>query len=471
MPSRAAAPVRSELLPALGPWSATALVVGAVIGSGIFFKPALIAQQLDGQLGWILGLWAVCGLVNLCGALAMAELAGMYPRAGGTYLFLREAYGRRWAFLWAWSEFWVIRSGSIAALAVYTAMSLTEVAGQLGMPVDESSRPLAQQLLAAACIAVLGGVNAAGVIWGGRLQNVMTAVKVATVAAIAVAPWLAESAAAASASPRAAALPGWTALGAALAAIMWAYDGWGNVTVVAEEMHDPRRDVPRSLVAGLVVLVLLYLGASWAYHQALSADEIAAAGHQSVAVVYWAKVWPEMGPRLMTGLLMVSTLGALNSNVLVGPRVLFALGRDHAAVGRLARVHPLTHTPLVAIALVCGWSIALVLLGRLDPDPDSVLADRLTNYCVFGGSIFYFTAVLAVFVLRRTAADLPRPYRTWGYPLVPAVFVVFYVCFLAGMLAAKPLESLAGLALIVLGAVAYRWLGENVAGDEAGAKA
>jgi APA family basic amino acid/polyamine antiporter len=181
----------------------------------------------------------------------------------------------------------------------------------------------------------------------------------------------------------------------------------------------------------------------------------------SVAVLAWHTIWPDVGPRLMVALLMVSTLGALNSNVLVGPRVLFAVARDHAAFGRLARVSPRTHTPVAAIGLMCGWSILLVLLGDLSPRPGQLLADVLTNYCVFGGSIFYFLSVLAVFVLRSTRPEAPRPYRTWGYPFTPAVFVCFYVVFLVLTLLSQPVECLAGLLLVALGAAAYGVIGRQ----------
>jgi APA family basic amino acid/polyamine antiporter len=453
-PDPTAAASTPRLVPALGAISATALVVGAVIGSGVFFKPSQVARAAGDRLGLILALWVVCGLVNLCGALALAEMAAMFPHSGGTYVFLREAWGRWWSFLWAWAEFWVIRSGSIAALAVYSGLGLAHLAGQLGWASSAGAGSV--QWLAIGCIVVIGLINAAGIVWGATAQNLMTAVKVATVAALALLPWAIPG----GGTPRfgswwesSAGSASWLGLGAALSAIMWAYDGWGNVTVVAEEVRHPQRNVPRALIGGVAVLIVLYLGANLAYHWVLPWERIAAG--DSPAVALWEAAWPSRGAQWMNSLLLISTLGALNSNVLVGPRVLLAVGRDHAALQRLARVHPRFRTPLAAILTMCGWSVVLVLLGELSPVPDKPLCDVLTDYCVFGGSIFYLSAVLAVFVLRRRRPWAERPYRAWGYPLAPAVFVGFYALLLASMFWAQPAECAAGLLLIAAGAMCY----------------
>lgn len=437
----------------LGLTTAMAIVVGEVIGSGIFFKPAEVARATGGYVGVILSLWVACGLVNLCGALTLAELSSMFPHAGGTYIFLRESYGRLWAFLWCWAEFWVIRTGAIAALAVYSTFSLQELFGI--SPFDPEWR-LTRDLAAMGMIAILGAINIAGTLWGGRVQTLMTAIKVAFVALLGVLPFIALTEGERIADPF---WPGkaegslLAGIGAALAAIMWAYDGWGNVTVIAEEVREPERNVPRALIGGVLVLVVLYFGANLAYHLTLSSEAIGKEFIPARAVC--EKLLPGYGGKVMTAMLMISLFGALNGNILVGPRVLYAVAHDVPLLKPLRRVHPTRNTPAVAIALVCGWSMALIMLPDLREDKSVILADWLTNYCIFGGSIFYLSAVLAVFLLRRSRPTARRPYRAWGYPFTPAIFVIFYILFLASMLQARPQECLIGLSLIVVGLVVY----------------
>jgi len=446
------------LTPVLGLFSAITLVVGEVIGSGIFLKPATVDRTIGDAVGLILSLWVVCGLVNLCGALALAELVAMFPQEGGTYVFLREAYGRMWSFLWCWTEFWVIRTGAIAALATYGALASQQTAEALGVSIGPEARPLVQKAVAVGLILIFAAVNLAGTLWGGRVQNVMTTVKVAFIALLAALPWLAlRGSGVAWTSPWPATIDDdlFGRIGVALAAIMWAYDGWGNVTVLAEELRDPQRTIPRALVGGVLLVTLLYLGANVAYHLTLSVDEI---GHSFIPAVEVAKrLLPAGGEALVYGMLMVSLAGALNGNVLVGPRVMFAVSRDHGFLSFFTSLSPRTHVPVRATVAVCGWAIVLVLLADVGSGSDEPLFDRLTNYCVFGGSIFYLSAVLAVFVLRVRRPDAVRPYRAWGYPLLPAVFVAFYCAFIGSLFFERPRESSLGLLFIVVGLIVY-WL-------------
>jgi APA family basic amino acid/polyamine antiporter len=449
---------RHQLEKVLGLFSVIAIVVGEVIGSGIFYKPQQVAQATEGFVGLILALWILCGLVNLCGALAMAELASMFPHAGGTYVFLRETYGRLWSFLWAWAEFWVIRSGAIAALAVYTAVSLETVFNAQGLP----TFPGRQKTIAVAAILLLGSINILGTRFGGAIQNVATLIKAGFVAFLAALPFIAlrsEPLELGELWPTRVDQGLVLGIGTALAAIMWAYDGWGNVTVVAEEVRNPQRNVPVALIVGVVILIVLYTGANLAYHLTLSSAEIARTVCPAIAVC--ERLLPNFGARLMQAMILVSVFGALNVNILVGPRVLFAVSRDHAFLRRFSRIHPVTRTPAWAIGGMCVWASALIAMGGLSWDPDRQLFDILTEWTVFGGSIFYFSAVGGVFVLRYRRPEAPRPYRTWGYPLVPLVFLVFYVFLLASMYWAQPIDRLIGLGLIGLGAVAYFAWGES----------
>jgi len=450
----------------LGLFAVIAIVVGEVIGSGIFFKPQIIAEKTGGFVGLILALWIICGLVNLCGALTMAELSAMFPRAGGTYVFLRESYGRLWSFLWAWAEFWVIRTGAIAALAVYMAVALERTLTDLGRPINPEWGPFQyiehEKVIAVSAIALLAAISILRTAWGGAIQTAATLVKAGFVAFLAVLPFIAIG------SEPVEIRPLWPdtadtglllGLGTAVAAIMWAYDGWGNVTVVAEEVRRPERNVPIALIVGVLILIVLYTAANLAYHLTLPSSEIAAQVCPAIPVA--EKLLPNFGAKLMQAMIMVSVFGALSANVLVGPRVLFAVARDHRFLGPLSRIHPSTRTPAWAIGTMSAWACALIMMGGLSWDPDAKLFDLMSEWTVFGGSIFYFSAVVAVFVLRYQRPNAERPYRTWGYPVVPIVFLLFYVFLLVTMFLERPAHRLIGLALISAGAVAYYGWGER----------
>lgn len=457
----------TKLIPALGMYASLAVVIGTVIGSGIFFKPKQVAGAVGDDIVMMLVLWGGCGLVNLCGALTLAELAAMLPHTGGNYVYLREAYGRLWAFLWVWAEFWVMRSGAIAALAAALALSIKSLLVTSGMA--ELSHTAERGVIIAA-IVLLGVVNIAGVHWGGLVQTVTTFIKAGFLVFLAVLPfWVAsagvtaDGATPATVSEVAAAATveaeglwshgGLILLGTALGAIMWAYDGWGQIAVVAEEVQQPRRQIPWALITGVLLLTVLYMGANWAFHSTLSAEQLINSDIPAVDVV--KKLLPGFGEKLTLAMLMISVFGALNANILVGPRVLYAASQDHRLMGPLRRIDPRTGTPAIAIVALCSWSIVLVMLADLNATPGERLFDMLTTYVIFGGSIFYLAAVIAVFVLRRKMPDAHRPYRTWGYPWVPAIFVVAYIGLLVSMFLAGPREAISGLVLIVLGALVY----------------
>lgn len=453
-----------ELEKVLGFYSVVFIVVGQVIGSGIFFKPQVVAQHTGGFVGLILGLWVLCGLVNLCGALSMGELGAMFPKAGGTYVFLRETYGPLWSFLWAWAEFWVIRTGAIAALAAYFAVSLENVlypsasGSPSGFDLAGAGSTSFQKIIAVSVIAGLGVISILRTTWAGAVQNVATLIKGGFVAFLAVLPFIALGNEPVEMGPLfPTSLDGGAVLGigAAVAAIMWAYDGWGNVTVVAEEIHNPQRNLPAGLIVGVLLLIALYTGANLAYHLTLPSSVIAAPDNACPAIPVCERLLPSFGAKLMRAMIMVSVFGALSANVLVGPRVLFAVARDHDFLGPFSRIHPSTRTPAWAIAGMCGWSCALILMGGLSWDPNAQLFNLMSEWTVFGGSIFYFSAVVAVIVLRIRRPDAERPYRTWGYPLVPLIFLAFYAFLLVTMLMENFGHRMVGLGLISLGAIVY----------------
>jgi basic amino acid/polyamine antiporter, APA family len=446
-----------QLQAVLGLFSAIALVVGAVIGSGVFLKPSQIAVATQGYVGLIISLWIVLGLVNLCGALAMAELSAMFPRSGGSYLFLREAYGPLWAFSWAWAEFCIIRSGSIATLAAAMAIALAETAAGAGVPFG----PWAERGAAIGSIVGLATINIIGTRWGGAVQNVTTLIKAAFVAFLAVLPFVAietQDVHLERLWPTALGAGLLAGIGGAVSGIMWAYDGWANLPVVAEEVRNPARNVPRALITGLILLIVLYVGANVAYHLTLPVEEIATA-KQPTAVLAAERLMPGFGGKFTLAMLAVSVFGALNANILTGPRVIFAAARDHLFLGPLRRIDPRFGTPAIAIGALATWSALLVLLGdyyaHYHPESEKRLYDVLSDYCIFGAALFYLAAVVAVFVLRRARPEAERPYRAWGYPVLPGVFVVAYVFVLTSMFWAAPVECSTGLLLIALGMIVY----------------
>jgi APA family basic amino acid/polyamine antiporter len=380
-----------------------------------------------------------------------------------------------WGFLWSWAEFWVIRSGSTAALgAIMTiaALGLLRDFGYTGPLTTEQLAILGDQAptqlwwlgkpfeigFPILVIVSLAVINIIGTMWGGTFQNLTTIIKVAFVGLLAVLPFMTLGEAKTFDLPLAQPpAPGnlMSAIAITLASIMWAYDGWGMVTVVAEEIKNPSRNVPLALTGGVVFLTLIYLGANLAYHRTMSIETLASVDNAAVPLT--REYLGDFCARLVQGMVMISVLGALNSNILVGPRVLFAAARDNRFIKTFSRIDPRFGTPALAIAGLSLWTCLLVLLGDLSPDPNKRLFDVLTDYCVFGGSLFYLAAVVAVFVLRVKQPDAERPYRTWGYPLVPLVFVVFYIALLGFMLWNSWFESLCGLALIIVGMLFY-WL-------------
>ncbi|MBL9125500.1 MAG: amino acid permease [Planctomycetaceae bacterium] len=334
-----------QQLPAvLGLVAAVAIVVGEVIGSGIFLKPNQIALATDGYVGLILSLWAICGLISLCGALTLAELAAMMPHAGGTYIFLRDAYGKIWGFLWCWAEFWVIRSGAIAALATAVGLSVANLLHNAGTELSPAAASNVEKGIAVGCIVLLAAINIIGTRWGGAVQVATTAVKAGFLIFLAVLPFLAAGRQPLDLHPL---FPAtiqkslWAGIGSAIAGIMWAYDGWGQVTVVAEEIKNPQRNLPLALGGGVLFLIVLYTGANLGYHLTLPSSEIAAAKIPAEAVS--RALLGDFGARLVLSMLLVSAFGALNSNILVGPRVLFAVARDNVVLSPLADRPALQH--------------------------------------------------------------------------------------------------------------------------------
>jgi APA family basic amino acid/polyamine antiporter len=453
------APVSPGLVRALGPVTAMAVVVGYVIGSGIYLKPGNIAAEV-GDFRIIIAAWVTGGVLCFLGALSFAELAVMMPRAGGLYVYLGAAFGRPVAFLFGWSEFVVLRPAALGALSTASVGSLIKV---LGVEMGGVGRAL----LAVCVIAAMAWVNVLGVAWGGRMQNVTTFVKVSFLAMIALLPlaMMPLSTSPVSVANFATTLPAVeqtsvvSRFGIALLAVMWAYNSWHQVTPVAEEIREPQRTLPLALLCGVGILTVLYVSANVAYHSVLPMDRMAKARDHAAEEFVQTLLGP-IGSAVMSAVIMCSTLGTINAIMLVSPRIAFAMGRDGVFFRALGRVNDRFRTPATAIVVLAVMGSFLVvssgvLVEHVATFSGKSLFAMLTDFVIFAASLFYVLGVLAVVVLRHRHPDWQRPYRTWGYPIVPLVFLAAYAWFLSQVYIGKPFEAKAGLVLIALGIPVY----------------
>jgi amino acid transporter len=449
--------------------------------------------------GLVALVWILCGLLALLGSLAYAEVSVLYPRAGGNYVFLREAYGRLAGFLWGWVEFWIIRSASLAALATMFTQSLYAVFRQVFGPAlaNDLLGYWPQKAVTVGIILGLALVNIRGVRWGGVLHLIITTVKVGSLLAFIALPFIIQAFAGAphsSAQPRTENLapwwPSWSEFHlsgfiSALLAVLWAYHGWMNIAPVAEELKNPQRNIPLALLGGVGVLIALYLGTNLSYslvltqaemktmrdrtpeemasplaHSPNTAQEADIPQDRTVAIGFCRRLLGPAGVGLAAAAIMCSVFGALNGNLLVAPRQLYAMGVDGMAPRALGKIHHTYRTPAWAILVFAVWASLLVLgvavLTRLRILPeDKDHFDILTDFAMFGSVIFETMAVTSIFVFRRRFPDAPRPYRCIGYPVVPALYVILPALILGNMFVKQRMEALIGVGFIALGAVVY----------------
>ncbi len=421
----------------LGLWSAVAVLVGSTIGSGIFRVPSTVAQDV-GTVGAMAVLWIVGALIALFGALTLAELAALFPRSGGIYVFLREAYGPLPAFLFGWTELLVIRPSALGGIAVLFA----EYARTF-VPFSEGG----VKLVAAAAILLLATANILSVKWGAWVQNVSTAAKALTLVGLAAAAFLfGNGSAGALAAPVEWAPLSWGGFGIALVAVMWAYDGWADLTFMAGEVKDPSRTLPRALLGGTLAVIAIYLVVNAAYLYVLPVAEMA--GKPLVASDAARAVFGQAGAAIVAAMVMLSAFGALNGSTMTGPRIFFAMADDGLFFRPIASVHRRFQTPFAAIALAAALGIGYVSIRSFE---------QLADAFILGIWPFYALAVGAVFLLRRRRPDLPRPYRTAGYPVVPLVFLLASVAMLGNAVVEEPGQTLFGFGIILLGIPVY-WL-------------
>jgi len=434
----------SGLVRALGVWDGALITIGAMLGSGIFLTTSDIARRLP-HPGLIILVWLAGGALTLAGALSYAELGAMCPRTGGLYYYLREAFGPFWAFLYGWASFLIISSGGVATIAVgfgeylQPFVQLADV--RFGRITVHGS-----QLAAALAIAFLTAVNYLGVRQGAWVQNLATGVKVLALVGLAlvglrvppvVAPqWLAPL-------PPGGLVAG---LGLGMVAVLWTYDGWYLMTFEAGEMRSPARDLPRSLVLGVIAVVVLYVLINCVYLRALSPVEIGQTPRIGEAAA-GALLGPQ-GARLAAALILLATFGCLAANVLCCARIYLPMAQDGLFFHALARIHPRYRTPGASLIAQGVWSSILALSGTFE---------QLYTWVVFASVLFQGAVGAAVYVLRRTRPDVPRPYRTWGYPWVTGAFVLSCLALTLVTLAQSPRESLFGVALMASGVPAFFW--------------
>ena len=441
------------LVRSLGALDGALITIGATVGSGIFLNTGDIAR-LCPQPALILALFAAGGLFALAGALAYGELGAMFPRAGGQYQFLKEAYGPLWGFLFGWTSFLVIMTGGLAALAVGFGEYFGAFVPALGSNVELLSVNLAgvrwtvhgPQLTAALAVLALTAVNLLGVREGAAVQNVVTAFKFGALLLLVViglrGPGLVTP-------PWGAPLPPGSivgALGLGLVAVLWTYDGWYVLTFSAGEMRRPERNLPRGLVLGVAAVALLYLAINWVYVRTLDVATLAATPR-----VGEAAATALLGPgaaRAVTLVILLSMFGCLAANVLCCARIYLPMAEDGLFFRALARIDPRHHTPSASLVAQGALAAVISLSGTYS---------ELYTTVVFAGVLFHAATAAAVFVLRRTRPDAPRPFRAWGHPWTTGAFVVACLGVASVTLVEAPVRSIIGLGLTVAGLPAYAW--------------
>jgi basic amino acid/polyamine antiporter, APA family len=456
---------RLELVRGLGAWASAAIVVGTMIGTGIFLKPAEMARE-GRSVSIVFAAWIVGAILSLFGAMSFAELGAMIPEAGGEYAYLRRGFGPVWGFLFGWMHSIVGRPSSLSSIAAglmrFLSFLLPAVATPLftvHIAIPGLTHWLAPydfaftwaQPLAVLWIAGMTGVNYLGVRLGGAVQVFLTAIKIISVAIVIGVAFFAP------AGPPHAPDPFWPAAGqsiavtlsaflATLAAALWAYDGWEDLNLVGSEIENPQRNFPRALVGGVAFVALIYLLFSAACLKVLPFASVATSSHIASDVV--AHVAGRGAALWITLAMAVSALGSMNSSVLSGARVPYAMARDKIFFKIAGGIHPKFRTPARALIFQGVLAGLMALTGTFE---------ELTNLFIFATWIFYGFAVLSLFRMRRTEPDLPRPYRCTGYPWVPALFVLGAMALTASEWLRRPGRSSIGLLLILAGLPFYKW--------------
>ena len=427
----------AELKKSLTLFDMSMIAIGSSIGSGIFLTPALIAHQLDSPL-WILGLWLIGGIMALCGALTYAELGAMLPHAGGVYRFLTEAYGGLAGFLYGWAYFLVVNTGALGALAVAFSTYFA-----FFVPLT----PTGQLIVAIGGIILVTVINVLGVKAGGVFSDIFTVLKLAGIAILLGAGFVWGSSATtnflAPISKSGGTLT--SALTLAFVSVLWSYGGWQHATFTSAEAKNPQRTVPRALILGAAIVALVYVATNIAYMFLLTPGQIG--NSPRVAADALSAVMGPIGGTIISLTIFISTFGTTGIYTLTAPRIYYAMANDGVFFKKVAEVHPRFQTPMFAILSQTIWAIILLLFWGT--------YEKLISYVVFTDWIFFALAALGVFVLRKKQPNANRPYRTFGYPITPIIFIAIAVWFVANTLIERPSESWAGLAFLAVGVPVY----------------
>ena len=434
--SRAAPETRGQLRRILGMWDLILMIVGTVIGSGIFLVPGAVLRAVGNSVPVALTVWLTGGVLSLLGALTYGELSSMKPQSGGLYVYIRDCYGPFPAFLFGWTMFFVISSGSVATLAVAFGNYLGEFI-QLS--------PVQIKVAAVSMILVIAVVNVLGTRKSANLLNVTTAIKVGAILALGtVLLWRGTHPVFGEQNRAAHPTAGVVGFGLAMISVLWAYEGWQYVTYTAGETVNPQKIFPLSFFVGTAALIAIYIFANLGYVAALGTSGVA--GSTRVAASALSVVVGGGAGKLVAAAILISMFSAANSIMLNAPRVYYAMARDGLFFNSLSRVHFKFGTPALAICVAAVWSAALAASGTYE---------QLLTYVVFIGWIFYALAAASVFVYRKRFPDIGRPYRVPGYPFTPAAFVVAALALVTNTIATQPMRAAIGLGIVFLGAPAY----------------
>lgn len=449
--------VNAGFVKGLGLMDSTMLVMGSMIGSGIFIVSADISRQVNSP-GLMLTTWAVTAVLTLIAALSYGELAAAMPHAGGQYVYLREAFGPLSGFLYGWTLFLVIQTGTIAAVAVafakFTGVFLPWVSAQNHLLGSGRVGLSTEQLTAIGVLVLLSWANTRGIRTGARVQNVFTFAKIAALVALVGFGF------ALGRNPEAVARnfgnfwenAGWSlgtvrVVGVAMVGALFASDAWHGVTFTAGEVRNPRRNLPLSLALGVGMVSVLYMASNLVYLNMLPLESIQGAPEDRVATAAMATMLGPAAVQLMAAAIMISTFGCANGIILAGARVYYAMAQDGLFFRRAGRLDPARHTPRFALTIQCAWAVLLTLSGSYSD---------LLDYVIFAVLLFYILTITGLFVLRRKRPEMERPYRAFGYPVLPAIYIAAAGAIEVLLLLYKPSYTWPGLGIVLLGVPVYR---------------
>src|SRR5687768_12566711 len=430
----------AKLVRSLGLWSSIGLVIGITIGGGIYRTPAGIAERVPDPV-WMLGVWVLGGLIVLCGALSFAELSASMPETGGMYVYLREGWGRPYGFLYGWAQLVLIRAAALGGISSVFGEYFMRVFGM-----DSRANPATADYLAAGAIIVASITNIVGVKLGALFAGLSTIAKFGALALLVLASFLMGGQVGASftnlASNGAAIDAG--VFGLALISVMWAYDGFADLTFASGEVKDPQRNLPRAIIIGTLMIIGIYLSANVAY---LYINPIAVmAKSPLIAADTMGALFGQIGVSFVAVVVMISTFGSLMGSMLASPRIFFAMADDKMLFEPIARVHPKWQTPHIAIGLACVLGVAMVMTQTFE---------QLTDTFVLAMWPFYALSVAAIYTLRKSQPNLNRPYKVIGYPFVPAVFIAAAVYLVVNALITDPKWTSITFGVVLLGLPVY----------------